>query len=160
GGRVRKFGLLFGSESISALDYIAARMMGFKVADVPYMHDALHLDGVLPSRISIPTSFRDFSLPEVDTRSVKISKDVLRFVPGLLRKAFQQAYYFYPVISKRCKRCGICVKSCPVQAIHWLPSGYPKVDKDACIKCMCCHELCPHRAVDIHKSAIAKLVMG
>ncbi|MDP3113847.1 MAG: DUF362 domain-containing protein [Candidatus Cloacimonadaceae bacterium] len=159
-GRVRKFGLLFGSETISALDFTAATMMGFKISDIPYLHDALHLDGVLPSRVSIPTSFRGYSLPEVDIKTVKLSKDMLKYVPGLLRKVFQKAYYYYPVISDRCKRCGICVKSCPVQAIHWRRSGFPRVDKGDCIKCMCCHELCPHRAVDIYKSPIARMVMG
>ncbi|HOH60794.1 MAG TPA: 4Fe-4S binding protein, partial [Candidatus Cloacimonadota bacterium] len=33
-----------------------------------------------------------------------------------------------------------------------------KVNKDKCIKCMCCHEMCPSQAIDIHKSFVARMV--
>ncbi|MFA4959281.1 MAG: 4Fe-4S binding protein [Candidatus Cloacimonas sp.] len=29
--------------------------------------------------------------------------------------------------------------------------------REQCIKCLCCHELCPYQAIDIKKSFIAKL---
>ena len=161
GGRVRKFRLLFGSSNIPALDFTAARLMGFKLKDVPYLSGALHQDGLLPSRIVIPTSFRDFCLHDVDIRMVKLGKDVLKYVPRPAKHAFQKLYYFYPRITDRCQRCGICAQSCPVKAISY-PDGessQPWVDQNLCIKCMCCHEMCPHRAIDIHKSLIARLVM-
>jgi uncharacterized protein (DUF362 family)/NAD-dependent dihydropyrimidine dehydrogenase PreA subunit len=160
-GTPRHFGLLLGSESIPALDYTAARLMGFKLHDVPYLFDALHRDGILPSRISIPASFRHFSLPQADIRAVKLSKDLLKYVPKAARHAFKQVYYYYPEVTGRCKVCGICVKSCPVQAIGY-PQGEgnpPRVDPAQCIKCMCCHEMCPHQAIGIHKSLVARMVM-
>ncbi|HNQ44124.1 MAG TPA: DUF362 domain-containing protein, partial [Candidatus Cloacimonadota bacterium] len=158
-GNPRNFGLLMGSSSISALDYIASQMMGFKLAQVPYLSDALQADGILPSRISVPQSFQHYRLDNPDIRIARLSTDILRYVPRAVRHVFNKVYYYYPVISERCRKCGICVKSCPVKAISWQESGFPKVDKDTCIKCMCCHELCPHQAVDIHKSFIAKRVM-
>jgi formate hydrogenlyase subunit 6/NADH:ubiquinone oxidoreductase subunit I len=33
------------------------------------------------------------------------------------------------------------------------------VNREQCIKCMCCHEMCPHNAIDIHKSLLAKAVL-
>ena len=158
-GTPRHFGLLLGSTCISALDYTAARMMGFKLDDVPYMWAALHLDGVLPSHINIPTSFKHYRIPNADIRGVKLRKETLKYVPSIARNAMQKVFYFYPMVSNRCKRCGICVKSCPVQAISWVEGDNPFVHKDMCIKCMCCHEMCPHKAIDIHKSYIARLVM-
>lgn len=160
-GFPRHFGLLLGSDKIPALDYVASKMMGFGLRDVPYLFNALHLDGILPSRISIPTSFRQYKLPAVDISVVKFRKDLLKYVPRSARHAFKKLYYYYPVVSSRCRICGVCVKSCPVQAISY-PNGEdrpPEVDKDKCIKCMCCHEMCPHQAIDIHKSLVARMVM-
>lgn len=158
-GRVRNFGLLFGSRSIPAMDYTAARLMGFRMGDVPYLWEALHGDGILPSRIKVPTSFQDFTLPDVDIRVVKLRKELLKYVPGIGRRIFQKVYYFHPRISERCKSCGLCVRSCPVHAITPAAPGIlPAVNPKVCIKCMCCHEMCPHQAVDIHKSFLAGLV--
>jgi uncharacterized protein (DUF362 family)/NAD-dependent dihydropyrimidine dehydrogenase PreA subunit len=159
-GTAKDFGLLMGSESIPALDLVASRMMGFKIADVPYLWGALHHDGILPSRIVVPHSFLHYRIPDANIRTVKMSKESLKYLPRIVRYAFKKVYYYYPVVSPRCVRCGICVSSCPVQAIIWQTDGFPRVEKDKCIKCMCCHELCPSHAIDIHKSFIAKRAMG
>ncbi len=156
-GTPRDFGLFFGSESISALDYVAARMMGFGIRDVPYLFGALHAEGVLPSRVSIPSSFRNHPPLDADIRGVIMGKDFLRFVPPVAKKIFRRVYDQRPVISERCKRCGLCVRSCPVKAISYRQDGMPEIDPAQCIKCMCCHELCPHSAVDIHKTLVARL---
>lgn len=158
-GTPRNFGLFMGSASISALDYVGATLMGFKLGDVPYLSPALQQDGVLPSRIVIPTSFRQFKLHDVDIRVVKMRKESLKYVPSLVRHLFRKLYYYHPEVSLRCKRCGICVKSCPVKAISWKKGENPFVHKELCIKCMCCHEMCPYAAIDIHKSFVARLVM-
>jgi uncharacterized protein (DUF362 family)/Pyruvate/2-oxoacid:ferredoxin oxidoreductase delta subunit len=157
-GKARDFGLFFGSESISALDCVAARMMGFGIRDVPYLFGALHAEGVLPSRISIPSSFRNQATLDADIRGVKLGKDFLRFVPPVAKRVFRKVYDQHPLISERCKRCGVCVRSCPVKAISYRQDGMPQIDRSQCIKCMCCHELCPHSAVDIHKTLVARLV--
>ena len=60
-----------------------------------------------------------------------------------------------PVIDQAaCVRCGICVAACPVPdgALHFDNGSRdepPRYDYDQCIRCYCCHEMCPHRA--IHK---------
>ncbi|MDY0151201.1 MAG: DUF362 domain-containing protein [Candidatus Cloacimonas sp.] len=158
-GTPRNFGLFMGSASISALDYTAATMMGFKLSDVPYLSPALHQDGILPSRISVPTSFRRYKIKDADIRKVKLSMQSTKYVPAPLKFVLRKLFYFHPQVSLRCKRCGICYKSCPVKAITWEKGDKPFVHKDKCIKCMCCHELCPYGAIDIHKSLVAKLVM-
>jgi uncharacterized protein (DUF362 family)/NAD-dependent dihydropyrimidine dehydrogenase PreA subunit len=158
-GNPKPFGLLFGSASIPALDYTASRIMGFSLGDVPYLSAALHLEGILPSRIRIPTSFTHYRISNAEISMVKLRKETLKYVPGVFRWTFKKLYYYHPQVSERCKKCGICVKSCPVQAIAWPEGKRPEVMKDDCIKCMCCHELCPHQAIDIHKSLLAKAVL-
>jgi len=61
-GKVQNFGLLMGSQSVSALDYVASKMMGFKIKDVPYLQPALIKDGILPSQITVPRSFYNYRL--------------------------------------------------------------------------------------------------
>ncbi len=158
-GNPKHFGLLMGSDNIPALDTIAAQMMGLKIKDVPYLWGALHNEGILPSKISVPHSFINHKLADVDIRVVKLRKESLKYMPKILRYAFKKVYYYYPEVSRRCVRCGVCVKSCPVKAIAWQQDGFPLVDKDMCIKCMCCHELCPTQAIDIHKSFVARMFL-
>lgn len=157
-GNPRKFGLLFGSSSIPALDCVAGRMMGFEIDDIPYLSAALHLDGILPSRIAIPTSFRHFRIPDADIKTVKLRKNMLRFVPSVAKRAFRKVYDPHPVVGENCKRCGICVKSCPVEAISYKEDGYPVINSSLCVKCMCCHELCPHQAIVVSKPLVTKVI--
>ncbi len=158
-GNVRNFSLFMGSESASALDYQASTLMGFKIPDVPYLFDALHSDGVLPSHIDIPHSFKHFILADVDIKTVKLRKDTMRFVPGIASYAIGKLFFFHPVVSDRCHKCGICVQSCPVSAIVYNSEGLPVVNPSKCIKCMCCHEMCPYQAIDIYKSPVARLIL-
>ncbi len=62
------------------------------------------------------------------------------------------------IAPSRCRRCGLCVKACPVGAIAWPDEKEaPQIDKDKCVDCFCCHEVCPHRAIDIRRSLGIKL---
>ena len=45
----------------------------------------------------------------------------------------------------------MCVESCPVKAID---INTKMIDYNKCIECMCCHELCMHKAVDLKKDNI------
>jgi len=46
-----------------------------------------------------------------------------------------------------------------VEAIPRPPEGgVPSIDYKKCIQCFCCHELCPHKAIDLRKSLAVRLV--
>lgn len=49
-----------------------------------------------------------------------------------------------PKPTRECTQCGICAKECPVQAID--KDNPKKVDDKACISCMRCVSVCPHKA--------------
>lgn len=53
--------------------------------------------------------------------------------------------------ASRCVKCGICVKSCPVEgkAIHFSEGRQnpPVYNYRKCIRCFCCQEMCPHKAI-------------
>jgi uncharacterized protein (DUF362 family)/Pyruvate/2-oxoacid:ferredoxin oxidoreductase delta subunit len=159
-GRARNFGLLLGSVSAPALDYLAASFMGFKLDQVGYVKAALHADGIIPSQIEYPISFREFRLTKVNYLGAALSSRLLRHVPKAARLILRQVYDFYPVITETCQSCLLCVRSCPVQTIIHNPPDLPVIKTDKCIRCLCCHELCPHRAISLHKSLLARLVLS
>lgn len=52
---------------------------------------------------------------------------------------------FTPISLSDCKRCGACVKSCPMDAISITSEGVA-TDKEKCILCMACTSVCPEHA--------------
>lgn len=59
------------------------------------------------------------------------------------------------IIEEKCKKCGVCVESCPVEgkAVRF-DNGRrnpPVYDYKKCIRCFCCQEMCPHQAIQVKK---------
>ena len=58
-----------------------------------------------------------------------------------------------PIIaSAKCVKCGLCAAACPVpeKALRFRSEQRnrpPEYDYDRCIRCYCCQEMCPHRAI-------------
>ena len=46
-----------------------------------------------------------------------------------------------------CTKCGLCFRSCPVDAILWKKKEVAVIDKEKCIKCMTCFEKCRFDAI-------------
>jgi NADH:ubiquinone oxidoreductase subunit F (NADH-binding)/(2Fe-2S) ferredoxin/Pyruvate/2-oxoacid:ferredoxin oxidoreductase delta subunit len=46
-----------------------------------------------------------------------------------------------------CTKCGLCYRSCPVDAITWKKKEVAWIDKEKCIKCMTCFEKCKFDAI-------------
>jgi NADH-quinone oxidoreductase subunit F/NAD(P)H dehydrogenase (quinone)/NADP-reducing hydrogenase subunit HndC len=46
-----------------------------------------------------------------------------------------------------CTKCGLCFRSCPVDAIVWKKKEVAFIDKEKCIKCMTCFEKCKFGAI-------------
>lgn len=70
------------------------------------------------------------------------------YIPGNrpYRKAGEAG--IIPKPTKKCTKCGLCAKLCPVGAID--KNNPAKVDKKSCISCMRCVSVCPTKARKIN----------
>ena len=53
----------------------------------------------------------------------------------------------FVVDKELCKKCGICVKSCVYDAVHWVKGETAKIYIDKCVKCRKCIEDCRFNAI-------------
>ncbi len=159
-GIPRKFGLIFISEKSSALDFIASKMLGFSLKQLPYIEKSLEIDGIQPIDIKTDSRWKNFVFENVKIKKVSTIIKILDYTPTILKNVFKSLFDYYPDFNDRCKKCMVCVKSCPVNAMK-LEKGmlHPEIDRDKCIKCMCCHEFCPYDAIYVHKTLLAKLII-
>jgi NADH:ubiquinone oxidoreductase subunit F (NADH-binding)/(2Fe-2S) ferredoxin/NAD-dependent dihydropyrimidine dehydrogenase PreA subunit len=54
----------------------------------------------------------------------------------------------FRVDPERCKRCGLCKKACPVEAIYWEKKEPARIDRDRCIRCRSCIQACKFGAIE------------
>ncbi len=53
----------------------------------------------------------------------------------------------FQVDPDKCKKCGLCAKNCPVQAITWQKKEVAVIHRDKCIECKTCLENCKFDAI-------------
>jgi len=53
----------------------------------------------------------------------------------------------YKIIDEKCKRCTLCTKVCPVNAITGAVKEKHSIDPDKCIKCGVCVDKCKFGAI-------------
>jgi uncharacterized protein (DUF362 family)/NAD-dependent dihydropyrimidine dehydrogenase PreA subunit len=159
-GIPRNFQVVMLSNSASALDFIASKMLGFKELQLSYIMACMKLDNLNPSEIKVPEKWMNFQFSNVKIKRVNLFVRVLSHSPRFLRLYFQKYFAYFPDFKDTCKLCMVCKNSCPVKAISYNKKNNKlEINHQICIKCMCCHELCPHQAVYIKKSFLAKFII-
>ncbi len=150
-------GVILASTDCVALDAVASEVMGFSSKDI------------LTTCIANERGLGLGELGKIEVAGERI-EDV--------RQDFKKSNYLYyrlptflgkfifkntenlskvEISQEDCKKCKICLNSCPVSAITLEP--VPFIDQKKCIKCYCCHELCRNGAVKLKTSFIGKQML-
>ena len=51
------------------------------------------------------------------------------------------------------------MKSCPANAISFV-NGKIEINKNKCIMCYCCHEMCPESAIEVGPSKFVRFIIN
>ncbi|OGR32003.1 MAG: NADH dehydrogenase [Desulfuromonadales bacterium GWD2_61_12] len=54
----------------------------------------------------------------------------------------------FEVIEPACKKCGLCFKVCPVDAVRWEKGQVAIIDQSKCTKCTSCYDACRFMAIE------------
>ncbi len=149
--------LVIASKNTVALDMIASSIIGYDPLHIPVNKLALKRDLGLNSFSDI--SLEGLSLEEAKIENFKLIKDKpfqnvifdlfhFRMFEKLQQKMKPKPYF----IEEKCIKCGECIKICASDA-NWFEQGpngkFVAVDYNTCIRCYCCHEICPVDAIEI-----------
>jgi len=156
-GELRAMNLIMASEDAVALDSVVASIVGLRPFDIPSIEvaykagygeaDLTNIEVVGEPLAAVAAS--DFKLPKTKLLK-KVPKKAAELLTALIR--------FKPWIDDAiCRRCDMCRKSCPANAISVRKNKY-RIDYGECIKCLCCREVCPHRAVSLKRNILAKMI--
>ena len=165
GGRPRHLGVLLAGADMVAVDVACCRIAGIETSAVPVLaaardrglwsgrEDDIETVGVPLEELRV----RDFVMPGsyegigVGARTGLIDAPLRRVLRHLNRMPRPKA--------GRCTLCAACERGCPVKAITVdQKAKVAKVDDALCIRCYCCHEVCPSAAIDLEFTGIARVL--
>lgn len=149
-GTPRQLGLLIGGTNAHAVDHVICLLLGLDPQALATHRNAraMHVyDGVVHINGDL-RMLTDFQFPELGS---------LTMGPQFLGRFMRRFVIQRPVADNRaCKLCGECWKYCPAKAIHYTDRGI-SFKTNACIRCYCCLEVCPHAAIRAKKPLAGKM---
>lgn len=149
-GTPRQLGLLIGGNNAHAVDHVICLLLGLDPQALATHRNAREM-GVYDGVVHINGDLRmltDFQFPELGS---------LTMGPDFLGRFMRRFVIQRPVADNRaCKLCGECWKYCPAKAITYTDRGI-SFKTNACIRCYCCLEVCPHAAIRAKKPLAGKM---
>ena len=161
-GSPREIGLILASRSPYNLDLVAAEIIGLSANDVPTLTAATRR-GLSPERAKDVELLFGEPLPRLPGFRHVAVRHSLSFSGnrGPLGRAFsfvaRRALTSRPTVRRGCIGCKKCAEICPARAIV-MKNSKPVIDRTSCIRCFCCQEFCPVGAMQVHRTAIARLL--
>lgn len=135
------------SQNPFALDEVAMRMIGLEPTQTPVFAQAIKYGFYNSSSLKIICPHHSWENLKVTGFEVPSkTTGVLKLIPSL-DEWFQKIKAPYPKIdSSRCLGCQECFHDCPQSTIV-MKAKKAHIIKKNCIRCYCCQEVCPAKAV-------------
>jgi len=159
-----QLGLVIAGNSDLAVDTVCARTMGLEPEDVEHLKIAYSDYSIEPDDVkTVGTPLEEvkanFSIPS-ESLAYRFAQRSAHILDRYAYQLFRPGKSIYPLLSgvfgshpridaSICNVCGICSKSCPVDAIDL---SKKKIRASECIDCLICSELCPLQAVYVKGS--------
>jgi uncharacterized protein (DUF362 family)/Pyruvate/2-oxoacid:ferredoxin oxidoreductase delta subunit len=146
--------LVMASFDPVSLDIVASKAIGLDHLAVPTNVAALNrgFGHSEPEVVGLP-------LEEVTLEFAMPGVTLVGSTPPFLVSRFGNLFTIRPFIDPfSCTLCGACVLNCSAKAIGQ-EGGELLIDKNKCILCYCCRELCPSGAVEMKRSLFAKVLL-
>ena len=147
---------VLASDDAAALDTVEAKMIGFEPEQVPLLMLAREF-GLGETRLrniqvdGEAATIRDYPKPEEPPEASYAYKAGVG-TGSTSRLYYRQRVAFRPVIDgKKCRfnqGCTACTDVCPQQALIGGEST-PRLERDQCILCSACKEVCEHGALEL-----------
>jgi uncharacterized protein (DUF362 family) len=131
GGEPKHLGVIAGGFNPYAIDLAQCHLMGLRLDSVHTIAEAASR-GLAPAEPPLLEWLGDDPVP---LRT--------QFRPAIRHKGNQ-----VPQILENCTGCGDCVRICPKKCVAIKAQKAIISEKD-CIRCYCCHEFCPFKAVGL-----------
>ncbi len=146
-GTLKKVGALCGSANPFSLDLLCSHMMGYSPEEVLTVKISQE-KGLCPNSVEELTVIgADVAKYTSRFKRPKASRDagLLKLLPRTIASRLKKERK--PVIlENKCIGCGECVRCCPAETME-LVHKKAFIHRENCIKCYCCQELCPQKAV-------------
>jgi len=161
-GNPKKVGVIIASEDAVAVDAVASKITGTNPMNIYTTQDA-HERGLGIGRIEdieiVGENIQDVEVKDFKHSAVAIAL-FRRKLPSFLYAYIQNQLTLIPeIITKKCTACLECVNICPRGAAK-SEEDFVRIDKDLCIHCMCCHEVCRFQAIKPKHKPIGKVING
>ncbi len=154
-GSPRDVGILLAGEDAVAVDAVAAALVGMAEGRVPTTVAAMRRGlGAPLDRIDI----RGDSLEGAVVSDFKpASSRLIHLVPAWAVWLMGRYLWVRPHVTReRCTSCGLCIETCPVDAISPDRHDISTIDYAKCIECLACVESCPEDSIEQKVSRLAK----
>ena len=164
-GIPKRMDLLLGSDDILALEIITSKIMGFDPYSIKHIY------------LSKNKNIGEYDIKNIEVIGAKIEEVQDKFLLPVLKiskwfgplilghilpflskcgidinKISQNFFNYlmpYPTFRGNCTGCAKCIKNCPTGALSFKGKSRLVVDKNKCIKCYVCDEVCVHNNIHI-----------
>ncbi len=169
GGDPRPMGVVLLSADPIALDAVACRLMALdpELVETLAAGERAGLGVWREADIEVVGDAVDSFVAEDFAVNRRHGSTTGRPGSALFRRVMRDLIVPRPVIvPEHCTACGTCVRVCPVdpKAVDWACPGAetagkpPLYDYAVCIRCYCCQEMCPERAIQVEVPPLGRLI--